>query len=216
MNKLDLHSHSTYSDGAHSVKELIEVANQLGLEFFSITNHNGIGAHLEKEATNIKNFKDNFITGVEFSSTYKGALIEILCYGFNPDKIKAFSYENYFSISNEKLYKFEKVIDKYISLGVEINKEKAKELWKTKHIDSIGCSLYYAMEESEDNEVFFSKCKNKGITAFLREIICDKTHPLYVDQSDFFPSIKQIVEIVKNAGGICFLAHAFIYDVLQI
>lgn len=36
---IDLHSHTTNSDGTWTTKELLTKAEELGLEFFSITDH---------------------------------------------------------------------------------------------------------------------------------------------------------------------------------
>ncbi len=46
---IDLHLHTTYSDGSDSVKELLEKAEQLNLEIISITDHDSVGAYLELE-----------------------------------------------------------------------------------------------------------------------------------------------------------------------
>ena len=42
---IDLHMHTTYSDGTDTVKELLEKAEFLGLEVISITDHNTCKAY---------------------------------------------------------------------------------------------------------------------------------------------------------------------------
>ena len=44
---IDLHMHTKYSDGQFNVKELINILNEKGIKYASITDHNSIGAHIE-------------------------------------------------------------------------------------------------------------------------------------------------------------------------
>ena len=44
---IDLHMHTTYSDGTDTVKELLEKAEFLGLEVISITDHNTCKPYFE-------------------------------------------------------------------------------------------------------------------------------------------------------------------------
>ena len=56
---IDLHSHTTNSDGTWTTKELLTKAEELGLEFFSITDHDTARSYIEidnnKELKNIFN-----------------------------------------------------------------------------------------------------------------------------------------------------------------
>ena len=44
---IDIHTHTTYSDGSFSVKEIMEEAECVGLSLLSITDHNTIQAYQE-------------------------------------------------------------------------------------------------------------------------------------------------------------------------
>jgi PHP domain len=50
----DLHVHSTHSDGALSVEELGHLAQQRGLDFLAITDHNTVSAHAEMPAASAR------------------------------------------------------------------------------------------------------------------------------------------------------------------
>ena len=57
---IDLHSHTLHSDGASTVKEVLEGAEKLSLSLLSITDHNSIGAYDELKDSNIRSiFKGN-------------------------------------------------------------------------------------------------------------------------------------------------------------
>lgn len=46
---IDLHIHTTHSDGTDTLEELLNKANTLGLESISITDHNSVKGYLEME-----------------------------------------------------------------------------------------------------------------------------------------------------------------------
>lgn len=70
---IDIHTHTTYSDGSFSVKELLEEAERTGLSLLSITDHNTIQAYQELDNANTRNLFSGFIIpGVEITTTYKG------------------------------------------------------------------------------------------------------------------------------------------------
>ena len=76
---LDLHSHSTASDGSLSVAELLERASNRNVELMSITDHDTVAAYRNLPASsNIK-----IIPGLELSCTWARSCAHIL--GFNVD-----------------------------------------------------------------------------------------------------------------------------------
>lgn len=77
----DLHIHSNESDGKLSPLEILHLAQEKGLRYISVTDHNTIDAYL---SSNILK-EDMVISGVEFDCLYKGVLIHILGYGIDID-----------------------------------------------------------------------------------------------------------------------------------
>ena len=51
---IDLHMHTTYSDGTDTVRELLKKAEGIGLEIISITDHNTCKAYYEMEKFKVK------------------------------------------------------------------------------------------------------------------------------------------------------------------
>ena len=99
---IDIHSHTNYSDGSFTVKELLEKANKINLVVLSITDHNTIDAYLELNDFNIRKlFKGNIIAGVELTTTYKGEVIEILGYCFDLDIMKDLITSTYYTFSDK-------------------------------------------------------------------------------------------------------------------
>ena len=77
---IDLHSHTTNSDGTWSTKELLEKAENIGLEVFSITDHDTVKSYIEIEQDKDIQaiFKGKLIKGVELNCVFNGIKIEIL------------------------------------------------------------------------------------------------------------------------------------------
>ena len=83
---IDLHMHSTASDGTDSPEEILEYVKEAGIEVFSVTDHDTVkaGAILRGQ---LKETDPRFIPGVEFScKDGKGGKYHILGYGFDPEK----------------------------------------------------------------------------------------------------------------------------------
>ncbi len=65
--KLEMHVHSTYSDGLMSVREIAERIKRIGLDGFALTDHNTVEGHSEaKEIADEIDLK--FIPGIEISA----------------------------------------------------------------------------------------------------------------------------------------------------
>ena len=99
---IDIHTHTTYSDGSSSVEEILKEANSANINIFSITDHNTIDAYDEVKKLRYL-FSGNIISGVEITTTYKGETIEVLGYGFDLDKMKKLLSENVLNFEEKQL-----------------------------------------------------------------------------------------------------------------
>lgn len=89
-NRINLHIHSTYSDGKASFEEIEEQAVQIKrYKHFSITDHNTVQGYLEHPDTKA-------IVGVEFDVWYKFIFLHLLAYGFdvNHESMQKFYSKN--------------------------------------------------------------------------------------------------------------------------
>lgn len=76
---VNLHIHSTYSDGNTDFDELVEQAEKKNMKYIAITDHNCVLGHKNTK------YKDSaiLIKGVEFDCIYKMSLLHILGYGID-------------------------------------------------------------------------------------------------------------------------------------
>lgn len=206
MNIIDLHIHTNNSDGFFSVKEVLDMAKKMGLSIISITDHDSVQAYydiIEKDLS----FKGKIIPGVELSFAHNGRFLDILGYGIDIDVIKQWlcevfyegkEYENQCMVLNDmkKLYsqfgiKFDKTLQ--IKFG---KKGEAYNLMK-------GSVLSY-----QENKTLAPE--------FWEEMFFKKHHTnpkskYFVDESRISPSMKEVINIIHKAGGICSLAHSGAY-----
>ncbi|MBQ3642633.1 PHP domain-containing protein [bacterium] len=77
--KVDLHIHTTYSDGSFSPEKIVDTALDVGLEAIAITDHDNILSH--KIASDYAKDKPiKILPGVEINTLYKGYEVHILGY----------------------------------------------------------------------------------------------------------------------------------------
>lgn len=85
---IDLHVHSTYSDGTSTPEELILLAEQTGLEAVALCDHNTVaGLPLFLEAAKGKHLQA--IPGIEFSTDYHGTELHVLGLFIEPEHYDA-------------------------------------------------------------------------------------------------------------------------------
>ncbi len=80
---IDLHSHTTASDGALGPLELCQRAQERGVSTLAITDHDTVAAHIFLRQHSLDNLQ--LITGIELSTTWSGAEIHIVGLNFPLD-----------------------------------------------------------------------------------------------------------------------------------
>lgn len=77
MQKFDLHTHTTFSDGSATPQELFDAAKQIGLSGLSITDHDTVDAYFNLPKTDLI-----IGIGAEFSAFLNDESVHILGYDF--------------------------------------------------------------------------------------------------------------------------------------
>ncbi|MBQ7700620.1 MAG: PHP domain-containing protein [Clostridia bacterium] len=82
--KIDLHMHSTVSDGTDTPQELLKKVSSAGMTVFSVTDHDAVKAGGVIRGC-LKDGDPQFIQGAEFSCRDGEGKYHILGYGFDPE-----------------------------------------------------------------------------------------------------------------------------------
>ena len=79
---IDLHTHSTKSDGTLTPKELVRLAKELGLEAIALTDHDTVSG-LEEAQEEGARIGVEAAPGIELSTNHEGMEVHILGYYIN-------------------------------------------------------------------------------------------------------------------------------------
>jgi hypothetical protein len=189
--KVDLHLHSTASDGRLSPQELVHLAAELGLSIIAITDHDSVEG-IAPALLEAKNFPSiTVIPGIELGTDTPQDEVHILGYFINYNGLElAKTLER---LRNSRQLRAQKMIAKLASLGIHIEWQRVQELAGG---GSIG-RPHIAQAMLEQGYVVSSK------EAFLKYI--GRDGPAYVKRETMTP--VQAVRLVVKAGGLPVLAH---------
>lgn len=206
---IDLHMHTTYSDGTDTVKELLEKAEDIGLEVISITDHNTCKAYFEMEKFNVKEiYKGNIIVGCEFTTNFDNRLIEVLGYGFDYKKVNKYLEKKYTPLNNKKRFKgfYTEMIERIRKLGLECDLDIIKKAKKNKFFE---IAVYEELIKHEKNRKILNEDIWDSYSDYYRKGITNPKSKIFINKASYYPSIKEIVNLIHENGGIAFLAHPY-------
>ena len=213
MKKYDLHMHTTYSDGTLSVPEILNLSTQKKLDVISITDHNNVDAYFELQQKNYSHiYNGKIIKGVEIYSYYQGKVIEFLVYDYNLTKMQQFLLKHYSKEwSNNRInYVLDKLKQVATKKGLVFDKDF------TIKTDVGECvSFFRHLISFKENKSAFSDDIVSGKKSFFRNEVCNPKSDFYVDYGSFYLSPKQIIDFVKETGGVIFLAHLHEYNLKE-
>ncbi|WP_055667165.1 PHP domain-containing protein [Desnuesiella massiliensis] len=206
---IDLHIHTTTSDGSDEPIDILIKAQQLGLKCISITDHDSIGAYKKLKNTNILNhFKGKLIPGCEFSAVHNGKPIEILGYGIDIDIISSTGI-----VSDDKFYERENAyLKKMMDVCRNLNLKYSDNLSiKGKYFSTQ--ILHADLRKYPENEKYFTKEIWESLNAFYRTCVNNPDSPFFLDQAKDYLTVQEAAALIKKAGGKSFLAHLYGYFV---
>ncbi len=187
---IDLHTHSTRSDGTLSPGALMREAGRSGVTRIALTDHDTIDgldeARCEAEKDGIA-----FVAGLEISAEYSPGTMHILGYGFDEENERLVDRVRYVQAARER--RNPKIIEKLNRLGMEVTldeiaAESGGGLVGRPHFATVLLKKGYVSKRQEA----FDRYLAKGKTA-------------YVDKVRLSPA--KSIEVIRNAGGIAVLAH---------
>ena len=187
---IDLHCHSTASDGSFSPGELVRIARDNGLEAVAITDHDtveGVPEALKAgDETGVE-----VVPGVEISAEMSSGTMHILGYYMDhnaPGILGPLS-----TLQNSREARNHEIIKKLRSMRMEITYDEVLSL---------------AQDGQVGRPHFARLLLQKGFVSTVQEAFDNylkKGRPAYVDKFRFSPA--EAINIIKDAGGIPVLAH---------
>ncbi|MCK4812533.1 MAG: DUF2061 domain-containing protein [Candidatus Marinimicrobia bacterium] len=186
---LDLHTHSTYSDGTVAPQEIIELASKKHCKYISITDHDNFN-HVPL----IKNIPSNiiYIPGVEISAEFPSTL-HILGYAFDPEHTE---------------------LKNTLQTLQDVRKKRNEAMIKKMETHGFHIRMDELIAESKGGIIgrphFANQMLKKGYVASYQEAFdthLAKGKPLYMDKKRLAP--KEAIRLILDAGGIPVMAHPY-------
>ena len=198
---IDLHIHSTASDGSHTPSQILALAQKKGVRAISITDHDTLDGVKELSALS-SNGGPEWVSGVEISCNPPKAFklfgsIHLLGYGFS-----VYDKELNQTLSRAREARKDrnpKIIEKLNQLGIDIT---LKEVEKRFGAGQTGRPHIAAL------------LKEKGVVHSFDDAFdtyLAKGKPAYADK--YKVSCEQAIRIILKAGGVPVLAHPGLLDV---
>ena len=190
MSRIDLHLHTTHSDGSFSTAEVMAFAKQAGLTALAITDHDIVDGIPEATAIG-KELGIEVVPGVEISSRLGESELHILGYFLNwTDPLLA---QRLSTLRDSRHLRNPKIVQRLNELGIPITYEEVRALAGT---ESVG-RPHIARLLMEKKFVTSAK------EAFDRYLANGR--PAFVDRD--LPAPADAVRWIREAGGVPVLAH---------
>lgn len=213
---VDLHLHTTASDGVFAPTQVLKIAAEAGLDTVAITDHNTVDAY-DEILKNRATFPGRVLHGVELSTSFDGEGIELLGYGIDVAVMKREIKNNMLTYRQKQLAESKLLLPAFLKKGVKLSEEFAATMAQNPEAlfdpDRITSRFSFLTEikRHPENERFFDKPMAEVTDRdFSREYIYNPASALFV-KIDLFPSFDKTVEMIHNAGGKVFLAHTYEY-----
>lgn len=115
--KIDLHMHTTFSDGSYSPAELVKMAKEAGLDIISITDHDSVNGIKEAIIAG-KEIGIEVIPGLEISTDLDDKEVHLLAYFIDIENEELQKYLSFFR--DERFHRAKRIVQKLRNLGLSI------------------------------------------------------------------------------------------------
>ncbi len=208
---IDLHVHTTCSDGQLTVKKILDKSNEIGLTAISFCDHNVLGAYKILENMDLSKYYIKIIPGIEFDFVFQNKDFHMLGYDFDWNKMKK-SNLIYNKTDEEIISEEQKKLDFLKSVCEKQGIKYDKELTIKKKNDKASTVIKYHMMEFEENdELLDEMLGKKREKSFARGFVHNPNSPFFIDETIGLPTAKEIADLIHSCGGKVVLAHPFDY-----
>lgn len=180
--KIEMHVHTTNSDGIYNVEEVLEFAKEKNLDIFSITDHDII---LDLKDL-VAKYSFRFIPGIEFTTNYKR--VHILGYGI------------------ENIDFLNKVATKYRDLA----EEKVYNLAKNLVLEGYPITIESVYKNSKNNRITINSICRALVEENIFSSIDEAKKATKLDEVTLPRiSIEEAISKIQMSGGKAVLAHPY-------
>lgn len=193
---IDLHCHSTVSDGMLSPTEVVRLARQNGCTLLALTDHDHTGGLAEARAE-ADTLGLPFVNGVEISVTWRGRTIHVV--GLDFDEHNETLQNLLAEVRKGRLKRLEAIAAKLEKKGITGAYEGALALAANKEMASRTHIAEFLIREGH------VKNKQQAFTKYLGDgKSCSVRHE--------WATLEDCVAAITGAGGMAIIAHPMRYE----
>ena len=192
----DLHSHTTFSDGALTPQELVSRALEKAVDALAITDHDTLDAYKDAPLTL---GKLKLVAGIELSTQWESTGIHVLGLNVDPDSD---AINNAAQIqSNARLERARRIAENLEKKGIEDAFNGARNLSRGGYIGRPHFAQYIInIGKANSMNAAFKKYLGDGKVGDVKQHWAD---------------LPQIIEWIRAASGIAVLAHPLKYKLTR-
>ncbi|MFJ6655416.1 PHP domain-containing protein [Streptomyces sp. NPDC091377] len=188
--RIDLHTHSTASDGTDRPAELMRKAGAAGLDVIALTDHDTTRGHAEAIAATPEGL--TLVTGAELSCRVDGVSLHMLAYLFDPEEPALLAEREL--VRDDRVPRAQGMVAKLNELGVPVTWEQVERI---------------AAGGSVGRPHLASALVELGVVptvdaAFAGDWLADGGRA-YLEKHETDPF--EAIRLVKSAGGVTVFAH---------
>ncbi|MEZ0091065.1 PHP domain-containing protein [Streptacidiphilus sp. EB129] len=189
--RIDLHAHSSASDGTDSPAELVRNAVAAGLDVVALTDHDTVSGYAEATAA-VAGTGLTLVTGAELSCVVDGISMHMLAYLFDPQEPELAREREL--VYNDRFRRAEAMVERCRALGAPITWEQVRRIAGGGAVGRphVASALVEAGVVASVDEAFTPQWLANGGRADVRK------HEL-----DPFEAVR----LVRGAGGVPVFAH---------
>ncbi len=187
---IDLHAHTTASDGSFSPRQLVQHASDIGLRAIAVTDHDTFGGWDEAMAAG-EQLDVEVVPGIELSVSGEGGKFHLLGYGFERESALGAALAE---LQRERANRNDVIIENLNRLGHDVTLKRVREIaGEGAQIGRphIATALMEKGAVSSVQNAFDSLLKEGG--------------PAYASKQTLHPA--DAVDLIHGAGGVAIWAH---------
>jgi len=196
--RLDLHCHSTFSDGLRSPTELVDRALERGLDTLAITDHDTVDGL--PEAIEAAGDRLRLVAGVELSTQHGGRGIHLLAWFDDPTAVQGSFSDHLDRRLDGRVARLHRIAEKLSAHGIQLD------------VDAILAVSGRAVTRGHIGRQLLAQ----GVVSHYSEAFerwIGEGQPGFVP-NDPWPTVDAI-SFVREHGGLCAVAHPGVNDVTR-
>lgn len=209
---IDLHIHTTASDGCMTPAEILQKCEKSGLELISISDHYSMRGYDDLKNPDVRKlFSGEILPACEFTTHFKGVNIEILGYGIDPDDAREFLDKTYPVLFEKTKRDLELLIDLYNERGFPFDEATVRMHFK--ETQDARESIRTELNKYPENVArYYDPESEKSGKSFLRREVTNPESPFFMNVDRLYPDAATICSFIRSLGGKAIVAHPGIYN----